>query len=259
MTHEAAALLRDFASGDADQPERDRASEPTAPVAFEPLLPLRRRPATAPAFTPLGAKSASDEVQSEGAETPHVPPPHSDEDTSPAGAAALQAMLEDAFVRPSPAAPSSDEIVAAANAQIATLQSETERLTAELEATRADHAAQIAAVTARALPDMARQVADALDSRLAPVLGEGVFDVVKAQAIGVFVEQVVDALGRGEGATIKLSAPPDLVGLIEAAWPDGVPMPAVAPADGIEMTAELDGAVIETRLAAVRAALVGGR
>ncbi|QBK30495.1 hypothetical protein [Roseitalea porphyridii] len=197
-----------------------------------------------------------------------------------ADAVALQSMLTDAFGAPETAGepqsematePPTEPVEPEPLAQEAVAYAEPEpvepegpdkdaiiaELQAEIAALRQAHADELARLGAEAVPAMAETVAAAVTAALGPILAHPLLAAVETAAIDRFREEVAAMIRAGGGVAVRLSGPQDLLDTVRDGWPEGLALPDLAVADGPELVAIADQAVLSTRLAELRPLLLG--
>ena len=130
-------------------------------------------------------------------------------------------------------------------------------LTAEIEALRKAHAAELARLAGHAVPAMAEAVAGAVKAALGPVLAHPLMAAVETAALDRFCAQLAGSIRAGGWVRAKVSGPQALLDTLAADWPPDLAAPEFALADEAELVAIVDTQVLSTRLGEMRALLMG--
>lgn len=130
-------------------------------------------------------------------------------------------------------------------------------LTAEIEALRKAHAAELARLAGHAVPAMAEAVAGAVKAVLGPMLAHPLMAAVETAALDRFCAQLAEAIRAGGWVRAKVSGPQALLDTLAADWPPDLAAPEFALADEAELVAIVDTQVLSTRLGEMRALLMG--
>ena len=252
------ALLPDFA----EDGTSDVSAGGAAAGGFEPLFGPR---AAAPGFElplpgPPGASRREDAAP--------VPGPD---------AAALQSMLAEAFApppagapqlppsdgagadgpAPEPPGPSMPEPEAVRAAEGPDRDALIAGLTAEIEALKKAHAAELARLAGQSVPAMAEAAAGAVKAALGPMLAHPLMAAVEASAVDRFCAQLVRTIRADGGVRARVCGPQALLDTLAADWPPDLAAPEFAVADDAELVAIVDAQVLSTRLGEMRALLMG--
>lgn len=141
-----------------------------------------------------------------------------------------------------------------------------ERHAAELAALKAAHEEAMAALEAQLMGETARRLAEGLErvaadvaiavsehaaEALAPFLSEE----VAAKAVGDLADLLKTAIAEGHAGTITLKGPRALFDLLLARMPEAAGALRHVEVEDLDLQAELDGAVLVTRISAFAASL----
>lgn len=141
-----------------------------------------------------------------------------------------------------------------------------DRHAAERAALKVAHDEAMAALEARLMGETARRLADGLDrvaadialavsERAADALAPFLSQEVAAKAVTDLADLLKTAITEGEAGTITLKGPRALFDLLLARMPEATGVLRHVEADDLDLSAELDGTVLVTRISAFAASL----
>ncbi|MBW8300475.1 MAG: hypothetical protein K0M60_12805 [Hydrogenophaga sp.] len=141
-----------------------------------------------------------------------------------------------------------------------------EKRAAELAVLKAAHDEAMAALEARLMGETAKRLADGLDrvtadialavsERAADALAPFLSQEVAAKAVTDLADLLKTAIAEGEAGTITLKGPRALFDLLLARMPEAAGALRHVEADDLDLSAELDGTVLVTRISAFAASL----
>ncbi len=141
-----------------------------------------------------------------------------------------------------------------------------EKHAAELAALRAAHDEAMATLEARLMGETARRLAEGLDrvaaeiaiavsARAADALGPFLSEEVAAKAVTDLANLLKTAIAEGEAGTITLKGPRALFDLLLARMPEAAGALRHVEVEDLDLSAELDGTVLVTRISAFAASL----
>lgn len=141
-----------------------------------------------------------------------------------------------------------------------------EKHAAELAVLKAAHDEAMAALEARLMGETAKRLADGLDrvaaeialavsERAADALAPFLSQEVAAKAVTDLADLLKTAIAEGDAGTITLKGPRVLFDLLLARMPEAAGVLRHVEADDLDLSAELDGTVLVTRISAFAASL----